>query len=187
MQSNPYSPRSVVQCLTSAFDVVAGRVKPDAVFDYSAHGFWQAVFGNWLLGLVLAAFPLFALGLKFFVLYVIISLVSILIYALLVWHALVWMGKADRFTQFLVPYLWVASLQVVLFGLITIVMQMTGIALLQIVILPVAIWILIWLFRLARDQIGISAFAAICFVVGRFVVELVIGLTAGVQTGFGLG
>ena len=187
MQSNPYSPRSVVQCLTSAFDVVAGRVKPDAVFDYSTYGFWQAVFGNWFLSLVLAAFPLFALGMEFVVLFVIISLVSILMYALLVWHALVWMGKADRFIRFLVPYLWVASLQVVLFGLITIAIQMTGIAMMQILILPVVVWVLIWLFRLARDQISISAFAAICFVVGRFAVELFIGLTAGVQTGIGLG
>jgi len=51
----------------------------------------------------------------------------------------------------------------------------------------VAVWILIWLFRLARDQIGVSTFAAICFVVGRFAVELAIGLLAGVQTGIGLG
>ena len=151
------------------------------------NSFWQAVFGNWILGIVLAVFPLFALGVKFIVLFVIISLVSILLYALMVWHALVWMGKADRFTRFLVPYLWVGSLQVVLFGLITIAMQMTGIGMLQIVILPVAVWILIWLFRLARDQIGVSTFAAICFVVGRFAVELAIGLLAGVQTGIGLG
>ena len=187
MQTNPYSPHSVVQCLTSAFDVVAGRVKPDKVFDFSAYGFWQAVFGNWILGIVLAVFPLFALGVKFIVLFVIISLVSILLYALMVWHALIWMGKADRFTRFLVPYLWVGSLQVVLFGLITIAMQMTGIGMLQIVILPVAVWILIWLFRLARDQIGVSSFVAICFVIGRFAVELAIGLLAGVQTGIGLG
>ena len=187
MQTNPYSPHSVVQCLTSAFDVVAGRVKPDEVFDYSAYGFWQAAFGNWILGIVLAIFPLIALGVKFIVLFVIISLVSILLYALMVWHALVWMGKADRFTRFLVPYLWVGALQVVLFGLITIAMQMTGIGILQIVILPVAIWILIWLFRLARDQIGVSTFVAICFVVSRFAVELAIGLLAGVQTGIGLG
>ena len=79
------------------------------------------------------------------------------------------------------------SLQVVLFGLIAIAMQMTGIGMLQIVILPVAVWILIWLFRLARDQIGVSSFVAICFVVGRFAVELAIGLLAGVQTGIGLG
>ena len=97
------------------------------------------------------------------------------------------MGKVDRFTRFLVPYLWVGSLQVVLFGLITIAMQMTGIGMLQIVILPVAIWILIWLFRLARDQLGVSSFVAICFVIGRFAVELAIGLLAGVQTGIGLG
>ena len=58
-----------VQCLTSAFDVVAGRVKPDEVFDFSAYGFWQAVFGNWILGIVLAVFPLFALGVKFIVLF----------------------------------------------------------------------------------------------------------------------
>ena len=187
MQTNPYSPRSVVQCLTSAFDVVAGRVKPDEVFDFSAYGFWQAVFGNWILGIVLAVFPLIALGVKFIVLFVIISLVSILLYALIVWHALVWMGKVDRFTRFLVPYLWVGSLQVVLFGLITIAMQMTGIGMLQIVILPVADWIFIWLFRLARDQLGVSTFVAICFVIGRFAVELAIGLLAGVQTGIGLG
>ena len=85
MQKNPYSPRSVVECLTSAFDVVAGRVKPNEVFDFSAYGFWQAVFGNWILGIVLAVFPLFALGIKFIVLFVIISLVSILLYALMVW------------------------------------------------------------------------------------------------------
>ena len=187
MQKNLNSPRSIVQCLISAFDVVAGRVRPDEVFDFSSYGFWQAVFGNWILGLALAIFPLFALGVKFIVLFVTISLVSILLYALMVWHALVWMGKADRFTLFLVPYLWVASLQVVLFGLITIAMQMTGIGMLQIVILPVAVWILIWLFRLARDQIGVSTFVAICFVVGRFAVELAIGLLAGVQTGIGLG
>lgn len=187
MQTNPYSPRSVVQSLMSAFDVVAGRVKADDVFDYSAHGFWQAVMTNWILGLVLAALPLFALGGQLFILFIIISLVSILLYCLLVWHALVWMGRADRFTRFLVPYLWVGALQVVLFGLVSLVMQMTGLALLQILILPIAIWILIWLFRLARDQIGTTAFGAVCFVVGRFAVEVMIGLLAGVQTGMGLG
>ena len=187
MQSNPSSPRSVVQCLISAFDVVAGRVKADDVFDYSAQGFWQAVLTNWVLGLILAALPLFALGGDFVILFMVISLVSILLYCLLVWHALVFMGRADRFTRFLVPYLWVGALQVVLFGLVTIAMQMTGLALLQILILPIAIWILIWLFRLARDQISTTAFAAVCFVVGRFAVELVIGLLAGVQTGIGLG
>lgn len=187
MQTNPYSPRSVVQCLISAFDVVAGRARADDVFDYSAFGFWQAVLANWILGLVLAALPLFALGVRFVVLFTVISLVSILLYCLVAWHALVWLRRADRFTRFLVPYLWVGALQVVLFGLITVAMQMTGIALLQILILPVAVWILIWLFRLARDQIGTTGFAAVCFVVGRFAVELVIGLLAGVQTGIGLG
>lgn len=187
MQTNPYSPHSVIRCLISAFDVIAGRVKADDVFDYSAYGFWQAVFGNWILGLVLAVVPLFALGADFVVLFMIISLVSLLLYCLLVWHALVWMGRADRFLRFLVPYLWVGALQVVLFGLITIAMQMTGVGLLQILVLPVVVWILIWLFRLARDQIGITAFAAVCFVVGRFGVEVVVGLLAGVQTSIGLG
>ena len=187
MHSNPSSPPSVVQCLISAFDVVAGRVKPDNVFDYSAQGFWQAVLTNWVLGLVLAVVPLFALGGDFVILFMVISLVSILLYCLLVWHALVWMGRTDRFTRFLVPYLWVGALQIVLFGLVTVALQMTGLALLQILILPIAVWILIWLFRLARDQIGVSAFAAVCFVVSRFAVELIIGLLAGVKTGIGLG
>ena len=187
MQTNPYSPRSVVHCLISAFDVIVGRAKADDVFDYSSYGFWQAVFGNWILGLVLAALPLFSLGAHFVALFMVISLVSILLYCLLVWHALVWMGKADRLTRFLVPYMWVGALQTVLFGLITIAMQMTGLALLQILIFPIAVWILIWLFRLARNQITTTAFAAICFVVGRFAVEVVIGLLAGVQTSIGLG
>ena len=187
MQTPPPSQPSAIQCLISAFDLVVGRVRADDVFDYSAYGFWQAVLANWILGLVLAAIPLFALGVDFVVLFVIISLVSILLYCLLVWHALVWMGRADRFLRFLVPYLWVGALQVVLFGLITVAMQMTGVGLLQILILPVAVWILIWLFRLARDQIGLTAFAAVCFVVGRFAVEVVVGLLAGVQTSIGLG
>lgn len=190
MQTDYTSPLLVVKYLISAFNLITRRVKADQAFDYSVRGFWQAVVANWVLGLPVATVYLLEKGTYHVALFVAISLVAILLYCLVVWHILVRISRTHRFTHFLVPYFWVGSLQIVLFGLITLITGITQTAeliVVQIVIMSIAIWVLIWLFRLARDQLQIKPLAAIGFVVARFAVELSIGLLAGMQAGVFVG
>ena len=51
-------------------------------------------------------------------------------------------------------------------------------ALAQIATIPIVIWILVWLYRIAKRQIGVSGLAALGFILGRYAVEAGLGLVA---------
>ena len=128
------------------------------------------------------ALPFAHLGVHFLALYSVSSLVSLLLYALIVWHMLVWWKREDKYLCFMVPFFWLYALQIVLFGLVTVIMFMTNIVLLQLVILPVAIWVLVCQFRIARNQLDLGFGAAIGLVLGRFGVDMVVGTIGGLQS-----
>ncbi len=181
MNRPPAAHRSAVQNLISAFDLLAGRVRADVAFDFSSQAFWQAVLASWGLGMLMVL-PFVRLGAHFFAVFAASSLISLLVYALAVWHILVWSGRHTRYLHFIIPFFWLNALQIVLFGLLSVLMQATGMILLQLLMLPVAIWVLICQFRLAREQLSFGTLPAIAIVFARFFVELVTGLLGGMQT-----
>lgn len=175
---------SVIQCLVATFDVIAGRIKVHEAYDFSERSFWQVVLSSWGLGLLLFI-PFAGLGIEIFFRFAASSFVSLLTYALLIWHILVWSQRAERFLNFIIPFYWLNALQIVLFGLVTLITQMTGLLLVQLAIVPLAIWVLLWQFRIARDQLLFSTIAAICIVFARFCVEFTIGMFGNIQMGAG--
>ena len=177
---------SIVQNLIAAFDVIARRATVENAFSFTPTSFWQAVLASWGFGLFMTL-PFAHLGSHFLALYGVSSLVSLLLYALIVWHMLVWWRRSDKYLRFVIPFFWLYALQTVLFGLVTILMFMTGIALLQIFVLPIAIWILVWQFRIARSQLELGFGAAIGLVLGRFGVDMVVGTIGGLQRTMSLG
>ena len=58
-----------------------------------------------------------------------------------------------------------------LFGLILIVGQIFSPMLAQIATLPIVIWILVWLYRIARRQLAIGGMAALGIILTRYAVE----------------
>ena len=177
---------TIMTCLIAAFDVIAGRVKVENAFDFTPAIFWQALLASWGFGLFMAL-PFAHLGVHFLALYSVSSLVSLLLYALIVWHMLVWWQRSDKYLYFMVPFFWLYALQIVLFGLVTVIMFMTNIVLLQLVVLPVAIWVFIWQFRIARSQLNLSFGSAIGLVLGRFGVDMLVGTIGGLQTTLSMG
>jgi hypothetical protein len=184
-QTSP-SKGMIVKSLIAAFDVIAGRVKVEQAFEFTASGFWYSIIASWGFGLFMSL-PFAYLGTHFLALYSISSLVSLLLYALIVWHMLVFWQRGDKYLYFIIPFFWLYALQIVLFGLVTIIMFMTGIIFLQLAVLPVAIWILIWQFRIARSQLNLGFGAAIGLVLGRFGVDIFIGTIGGLQSSMMLG
>lgn len=184
-QTEPQRP-TIVQSLIAAFDVIAGRVPVENAFDFSQTSFWQAVLASWGLGLFMTL-PFLELGVHFLALYAVSSLVALLLYALVVWHLLVWQKREAKYLSFLVPFFWLYALQIVLFGLVTIIMFMTGMVFIQLAVLPLAIWIFVWQVKIARSQLQMGMGAAVGLVLGRFGVDMVIGTIGGLQRTLMLG
>lgn len=178
MQQLPEKNPTIAENIVSAFDVIMGRADMNERFAFTPAGFWQAAITGWVMGVVVIILPSFQIGLHFMAVTILTSLISVLLYALIVWHVLLYSGRSDRFERFLVPYFWIGNLQVVLFGLILILGQMISPALAQIVTIPIVVWILVWLYRTAKRQIGIGTFGAIAFILGRYAVEAGLGLVA---------
>ncbi len=165
---------SIADNIISAFDVIMNRADMNDRFVFSAQSFWQALLTGWAMGLVVIILPSIQLGLYFLIVTALSSLISVLLYALVIWHITLYSGRSDRFERFLVPYLWVGNLQVVLFGLVVILGQMTSPMILQIAALPIMIWILIWLYRIACRQLAIGGIAAIGIIMIRYAVEIML-------------
>ena len=180
MNNNMFSPISLFNCLNSTFSVLIGRKTIEDSFGFSSIGFWQAIIGSWILGMIMAVAPASNFGVHFILTFATTSLVSILIYSLIVWHFLILKRKSDRYLYFLVPYFWVGNLQIVIFGIVTLVSISTGNGSLQFFLFPVVIWIFFWLYKIAKDQTELSGFYAICLLVFRLGVEIILGMAAGI-------
>ncbi len=178
MEKQPEKLPTIAENIVSAFDVIMGRADMNTRFNFSSRGFWQAAITGWVMGVVVIILPSFQIGFHFLAITTLTSLISVLLYALIVWHILLYTNRSDRFERFLVPYFWVGNLQVVLFGLILILGQMISPMLAQIATIPIVIWILVWLYRIAKRQMAISGLAALGFILGRYAVEAGLGLLA---------
>jgi len=186
MENHLPSKASMVSCLIAAFDIIAGRIKVKDAFIFSTATFWQGILASWGFGLFMAL-PFADFGAHFFALYAVSSLVSLLLYALIIWHFLNWWQRADKYLDFMIPFLWLYALQIVLFGLVTIAMYMTGMMLIQLAVVPIAIWILVWQFRIARGQLNLKVGAAIAVILIRFGVDMMVGTIGGLQHTMTLG
>ena len=82
MNNNMFSPISLFNCLNSTFSVLIGRKTIEESFDFSSIGFWQAIIGSWILGMIMAVAPASNFGIHFILTFATTSLVSILIYSL---------------------------------------------------------------------------------------------------------
>ena len=69
----------------------------------------------------------------------------------------------------------------VFFAGITLVSSLTGIVEFSLLSIPALIWIVYWLIRTARQQLDVSRFVAFGFLIGKFVIDTILGVTAGMS------
>ncbi len=184
MNANIFSPLSFLICLNSALSVIVGKKSVEESFDFSSIGFWQAVTGSWLIGMILAIVPASNIGMPFILSFGINSLVSILFYSILVWHFLLKKAKTNKFTKFLVPFFWVGNVQVVIIVLVTLFSNLIGNQSLQFFLFPIVLWFFYVLFNIAKDQTQLSGWYAVGLLVCNLMVDLIFKffLVAGVTS-----
>ena len=181
-----FAPEIIFRYLGNAFLVVTGKAKINDVFVLSSTGFWQAIAGSWLVGMVLDSLSVLlsdseltvSVRAHFLLLNALVPLVAILFFASATYHILNLLGGSDRFIRFLVPYIWVKTLFGLVISLLALGALVTGNSWLVFIILPAGFWFLTRLFRITREQTGLGGWAAIAFLAGDLVIHIALGMTA---------
>ena len=181
MQIMNISPSAFFKYLQATMQMMLGKKSPEDAYNISEEGIWQAIFASWIISSIVSIIPMQAIGWNFYPLFLATSLVSLLSFVILVYYFLLRIGKATLFLKFMLPYLWLSTIQMIFFAGITLVSSLTGIVEFSLLSIPALIWIVYWLIRIARQQLDVSRFVAFGFLVGKFVIDTILGVTAGMS------
>lgn len=179
------SPFTVVKYLQATFKMMLGKQSPEASFDISENGLWQAIFVSWIISGLVSIIPMQTIGWNFFPLFLSTALVSLLLFVILVYYFLLRISKSNLYLKFMVPYLWLSTMQMIFFAVITLFSVVTGVSAFSIFSIPALIWVLYWLIRIARQQLNVSRLVAFGFLAGKFLIETILGITAGISFSIG--
>ncbi len=179
------SPFTVVKYLQATFKMMLGKQSPEDSFDISENGLWQAIFVSWIISGIVSIIPMQTIGWNFFPLFLLTALVSLLLFVILVYYFLLRISKSNLYLKFMVPYLWLSTMQMIFFAVITLFSVVTGVGAFSIFSIPALIWVLYWLIRIARQQLNVSRFVAFGFLAGKFLIETILGITAGISFSIG--
>ena len=175
------SPYAVIKYLQATLQMMLGKQTPEASFDISEYGLWQVISVSWIISGLVSIIPMQAIGWNFYPLFLATALVSLLSYVILVYYFLSRINKANLYLMFIIPYLWLSNMQMIFFAVITMLSTVTGVSAFSIFSIPALIWVLYWLIRIARQQLGVSRFIAFGFLAGKFLIETILGITAGIS------
>ena len=181
MQIMNISPSAFFQYLQATMQMMLGKKSPEDAYNISEEGIWQAIFASWIISSIVSIIPMQAIGWNFYPLFLATSLVSLLSFVILVYYFLLRIGKATLFLKFMLPYLWLSTIQMIFIAGITLVSSLSGIVEFSLLSIPALIWIVYWLIRIARQQLDVSRFVAFGFLVGKFVIDTILGVTAGMS------
>ncbi len=179
------SPFTVVKYLQVTLKMMLGKQSPEASFDISENGLWQAIFVSWIISGLVSIIPMQTIGWNFYPLFLSTALVSLLLFVILVYYFLLRISKSNLYLKFMVPYLWLSTMQMIFFAVITLFSVVTGVSAFSIFSIPALIWVLYWLIRIARQQLNVSRFVAFGFLAGKFLIETILGITAGISFSIG--
>lgn len=175
------SPISLFRALAAAWRLALGRGKPEELFETTTSAFWQSIWGAWILHVLATSFATSIFGATLFLRLSVISLISSLAYVWLVHFLLGRIGKSEKFLAFIIPYQWLTALQAVLFGGIAVMVMTVPQLQLHLAVIPIVIWLIFRIWRLARDVIMISGGLAVGFVLARIALDMVVNFATGVS------
>lgn len=180
------APDIIFRCLGAALSVITGKADVNKVFDFSSTGFWQAIIGSWIIGMLLDIAPIvladssltFSMQIHLLLLNAFVPFVGILFFASAVFHVLNLTGRVDKFIRFLVPYIWVKCLASLTVSVLALGGLVAGISWLAFAILPAGLWFLTKLYGITRAQTSLSGAAATGILIGDLAIHMMLAASA---------
>ena len=184
MINPPPSPFVVKDGFVSAFKFMTKKDRISSVFNLNNNGFWDSC---WIVFFVNAVVSTLAsYGIKanldgdiqsgILPRLLLITVIDICLFAILVNTILERIGKGDAFYKFIIPFNWIQSFQAVL---------MLSFAILGLILPPsifvffgigVVIWVTFSLWRIGKEEVGLSGWGATGMIFLSVVIEASLGM-----------
>ena len=179
-QFGSLTPKTIIAMLIITAKVMFFRISVIGSYDDTNRGLWHSINAAILLAALFTFYPALAASPTLFVASVLIRLIGIILFLLIAHGMLKRVGKQDKFLVFSVPFIWIENMQQFLGGIIQNLMLLTGDFSIFLLILPIAIWSIYWLWRVARDIVFEGGFFAAVLVAISMIID--VGLLAVVQS-----
>ena len=166
------SPSSLFALIRVTLLVMLGQKPAIGSYDTSPAGVWQAIAASIVFTLLVTIYPGLEATLSLFFAALLLQLIGVVMLVLLINLLLKALGRPDKLSPFIVPFLWIENLQQLLGGIIQNIVVITGDQSVMVLILLVAIWTCYWLWRIGRDIVGKGGLAAAGFIAMSFMIDV---------------
>ncbi|MDC1194659.1 hypothetical protein N8081_01795 [Pseudomonadota bacterium] len=184
MINPPPHPSVVKNGIVSAFKFMSKKGNVTSVFNLNASGFWDSCWTVFLINAVVST--LASYGIKANIdgdiqngilpRLLLITIIDICLFSILVNTIFEKIGKPDSFYKFIIPFNWIQSFQAIVMLLFAVLGLIFPPSVFVFVGIGVVIWVTFSLWRVGKEEIGLSGWGATGMIFLSVIIEASLGM-----------
>ncbi|MDC0457129.1 hypothetical protein OAM56_04345 [Alphaproteobacteria bacterium] len=184
MINPPPHPSVVKNGIVSAFKFMSKKSNVTNVFNLNASGFWDSCWTIFLINAVVST--LASYGIKANIdgdiqngilpRLLLITIIDICLFSILVNTIFEKIGKPDSFYKFIIPFNWIQSFQAIVMLLFAVLGLIFPPSVFVFVGIGVVIWVTFSLWRVGKEEIGLSGWGATGMIFLSVIIEASLGM-----------
>ncbi|MDC0093495.1 hypothetical protein OAI86_04150 [Alphaproteobacteria bacterium] len=184
MINPPPHPSIVKNGIASAFKFMSKKNNVTSVFNLNSSGFWDSCWTVFLINAVVST--LASYGIKANIdgeiqngllpRLLLITIIDICIFSILVNTIFEKIGKSDSFYKFIIPFNWIQSFQAIIMLLFAVLGLIFPPSVFVFVGIGVVIWVTFSLWRVGKEEIGLSGWGATGMIFLSVIIEASLGM-----------
>ena len=184
MISPPPSFYQIKEGVIASFTFMRKKDQIKNLFPLNSESFWHScwiVFFVNALVAVLASYGIkstFEVDLKFVLLpkLILITIIDISLFSLLVFYVFEKIKKSDQFLKYIIPFNWIQASQAIMMLFFTIFSLVLPPSIFLIFGFALVVWVTISLWRIGKDEVGLTGWGAAGMIILSVITEAGIGL-----------
>ena len=184
MINPPPHPSVVKNGIVSAFKFMSKKNNVTSVFNLNSSGFWDSCWTVFLINAVVST--LASYGIKANIdgeiqngilpRLLLITIIDICLFSILVNTIFEKIGKSDSFYKFIIPFNWIQSFQAIVMLLFAVLGLIFPPSVFVFVGIGVVIWVTFSLWRVGKEEIGLSGWGATGMIFLSVIIEASLGM-----------
>ena len=184
MINPPPHPSVVKNGIVSAFKFMSKKSNVTSVFNLNASGFWDSCWTVFLINAVVSTLASYGIKANIYgdiqngILprLLLITIIDICLFSLLVNTIFEKIGKPDSFYKFIIPFNWIQSFQAIVMLLFAVLGLIFPPSVFVFVGIGVVIWVTFSLWRVGKEEIGLSGWVATGMIFLSVIIEASLGM-----------
>ena len=161
--------------------VMLGRLSIDDAFQANIPGLWQAIWSSMIFTFLVSVYPGIQNGLTLLFANMMMQMLAVLVMVFLFMAALRALQLEARMFAYIVPFLWIENVQHLFAGIIQNLVIVSANPKLLMLITPIIVWTIYWLWRLGKVQLQRGGWIATGFLSLSFAIDLLLFIIVQVR------